>query len=315
MTATRWDYRPGATLSLIRDEETLLTYAFSTASAPKPYIHPLRTSDGVLLTAYQPSDHVWHRGLWFSWKYINDVNYWEEQVSDVECESRLASEGRTESRGDEALSFVAGDARLRHELGYVDPDAKTVLVEQRTVTVAPPRGDGTYSIDLVHDFTVADQEVTLSATPITADMPWGGYAGLGVRAARSLQGFRVLSSEGLRGTEANGAPSRWIDLSGVADGAADLAAGIAILDHPANPRHPPPAYVYYDASQFGYINLGPIRNEPLSLPAGARTRLAYRLVVHDGWGDAQRLDAAFADFARTMPSADVTDTQQQELSR
>jgi hypothetical protein len=24
-----------------------------------------------------PADHPWHRGVWFSWKYLSGVNYWE----------------------------------------------------------------------------------------------------------------------------------------------------------------------------------------------------------------------------------------------
>ena len=29
------------------------------------------------MTADRPPDHIWHHGLWFSWKFINKVNYWE----------------------------------------------------------------------------------------------------------------------------------------------------------------------------------------------------------------------------------------------
>lgn len=42
-----------------------------------PYFHPVATVSGQVLTWARPPDHVWHHGLWFSWKFINDVNYWE----------------------------------------------------------------------------------------------------------------------------------------------------------------------------------------------------------------------------------------------
>ncbi|MBA7592916.1 Vitamin B12 transporter BtuB [subsurface metagenome] len=42
----------------------------------KPYFHPLALEDGTPLTWLRPEDHPWHRGFWFSWKYINGLNYW-----------------------------------------------------------------------------------------------------------------------------------------------------------------------------------------------------------------------------------------------
>ena len=50
----------------------------------KSYIHPLSTSHGEVLTWLRPKDHVWHRAMWFSWKYIQKegekkLNYWEER--------------------------------------------------------------------------------------------------------------------------------------------------------------------------------------------------------------------------------------------
>ena len=44
----------------------------------KSYFHPLATVDGTVLTALRPADHVWHYGVWFSWKFIDGLNYWEE---------------------------------------------------------------------------------------------------------------------------------------------------------------------------------------------------------------------------------------------
>src|SRR5882672_8277076 len=43
----------------------------------KPFFHPI-SAGGTAFTNFKPQDHPWHYGLWFSWKYINHVNYWEE---------------------------------------------------------------------------------------------------------------------------------------------------------------------------------------------------------------------------------------------
>ena len=54
----------------------------------KPYFHPLKTPNGYELTLERPKDHPWHRGLWFSWKYINGINYWEEKPEKGVSEGR-----------------------------------------------------------------------------------------------------------------------------------------------------------------------------------------------------------------------------------
>jgi hypothetical protein len=50
------------------------------STMPKPCFHPLKTISGVNLSGYEMSDHVWHRGLWFTFKYLNEQNFWEENA-------------------------------------------------------------------------------------------------------------------------------------------------------------------------------------------------------------------------------------------
>ncbi len=50
------------------------------AGKPKPYFHPLCTPAGHVLTSFEPHDHVWHRGLWFTIKFVNGENFWEENA-------------------------------------------------------------------------------------------------------------------------------------------------------------------------------------------------------------------------------------------
>lgn len=294
----RWIYVPEHSLTLVEDDETLAHYDFSTTEAAKPFVHPLRTSKGTLLTSYQPSDHVWHRGLWFAWKYINGVNYWEEEPN---AKGVLASEGATIALKGEKLRYDGDAAVLAHELKYVAPDKSVTMRETRQLVLQPPSDDGTFRLDFSHAFTVGDTDVELSATPVTKETPWGGYAGLGIRTARSLQQFKTLNDEGVAGDGVNGALSKWVDLSGVADGGPKQAAGVTLFDHPQNTRHPSPTYVFNDATIFGYSNLSLVRNEPLTLAAGANLNLAYRVLVHDGWADPSAYDAEWENFAATQP--------------
>jgi hypothetical protein len=37
--------------------------------SPRPYLHPVRTLGGELVTVYRPEDHPWHKGI--SWSLPN----------------------------------------------------------------------------------------------------------------------------------------------------------------------------------------------------------------------------------------------------
>src|SRR6185436_20165510 len=54
-------------------------YAFG--ARKRPYVHPLTTPAGHVLTRNAPDDHPWHHGLWFTIKFVNEENFWEEYDS------------------------------------------------------------------------------------------------------------------------------------------------------------------------------------------------------------------------------------------
>ena len=53
--------------------------ALDTGGKPKPFFHPLSTPAGHCLSIFEPHDHPWHRGLWFTIKLINGENFSPEQ--------------------------------------------------------------------------------------------------------------------------------------------------------------------------------------------------------------------------------------------
>ncbi|GAF86299.1 unnamed protein product, partial [marine sediment metagenome] len=72
----RWDVQTGKSVALEHDGKTVWQFNHG-ADQPKPHFHPVALPDGRIVTWDRPPDHVWHHGLWFSWKYINGLNYWE----------------------------------------------------------------------------------------------------------------------------------------------------------------------------------------------------------------------------------------------
>ena len=82
-----------------------------------------------------------------------------------------------------------------------------------------------------------------------------------------------------------GVPSAWCDLSGQVDG---TEAGVLVLDHPSNPRHPVPWYGSTRAATYGddgwsnFLNAAFLWDAALAVAGGETLPFRYRVVVHEG---------------------------------
>ena len=45
-------------------------------STPRPYLHPVRTRTGVVVSAHHPADHDWHNGVGMVIPDVNGTNFW-----------------------------------------------------------------------------------------------------------------------------------------------------------------------------------------------------------------------------------------------
>ena len=283
----QWDRQPGQSLSLGAGEKTLLSCHFG-AEGGFPYFHPVATPEGVPLTALAPPDHVWHRGIWFSWKYLNGVNYW-----DWAGRKNGVPDGLTQPDGKETVKIGPEGASLAMGLRYSSGD-RSVLSERRKISIGVPRDDGSYTMDWRLVFTAAGEDVVFERTP-PAKAPWGGYGGLSFRGAKSLKKQRVIDSEGRQGKQGHGKQARWVDFSARTDNKGS-AAGVAMFDHPDNPRHPSPWYI--SVGKMPYFNAAFLFAEPYTLPAEKSFTLRYRVLVHPGMGDPAALEKEYESFAK-----------------
>jgi len=279
-----WKHDPGLALALLADGKPVWVFHF----APKdnwPYFHPLSLPGGPVLTGLAPKDHPWHRALWFSWKYINGINYWEfKDTKDPGSEPA----GRTELAGNEDVKIGPDGAVITMNVEYRHAGSM-VLKEKRTIRIGMPRPDGSYAIDWQGTFTALDRDVKLDKDT--------GYAGLFFRGAPNLARPQYLNSEGAKGPDVHQRAAKWIDLTGTAD--PDYGpAGVAIFDHPDNFRFP--AAWWRDRSRddddISYIGSAPLFTGPQVIPAGQSLRLRYRVLVHSGVPNADALNREFDAF-------------------
>jgi len=259
-------------------------------SEGKPYFHPLGLVNGTELTWLRPKDHPWHRALWFSWKYINGLNYWEED------EKTGLSEGRTEI---EHVNVTCNDdhsASIKMTLNYNPPHKEPVLTEKRKLSISSPHKKDQYYIDWESTFVAGGEDVVLGRTPINGEengVTWGGYAGLSLRMVKEAHDWHFSDSEGQRDMEVHGKKARWVDYSGPT--ATGQFAGITIFDHPQNLRSPSPWYV---AKELTYFSPAILFNEPYTLKKGKTLLLKYCILIHGQKVDREFLNKQWFMYAK-----------------
>lgn len=288
----QWRREPGS-LSLVRDGELLWTFHHGD-ERPKPCFHPLALPGTGALTLDQPGDHRWHHGLWFSWKYIDGINYWEND----------GKTGRPLGRTTWTLAAIDprddGSCRIEIELDYTPPDATPVLRERRVLVTTPPAADGSYAIDQDSTF-MAQRDCVLDRTPMPGEPKGqanGGYAGLALR----LVNFAARDAAATTGPVQWNQHDRTRPLASAFDyhgKSGERDVGVALLAHPENPGAPGPWYAVRNA-EMTFCNAAVLAPAPRRLAANESLRLRYRVVVHPGRWDAERLAAAVTDYVGSV---------------
>lgn len=276
-----------ASLALSLNGHVLWQYNYG-ASASKPFFHPLTLGTNPVLTINAPPDHPWHHGLWFSWKYINGVNFWEENRESGQADGRTRwGTPEIETNGD-------GRATIRMKLRYeIVPDSP-VLTEVRTLGISKPNWLGGYSIQWDSVFTAVAQEVLLDRTPVEGEVDgkaWGGYAGLSARLV-TVETPEIYTDLGLlpaSNTQSN-IDAKALDISGIFEG---RACGIAIVPGQEGTRIPTPWYtITQPAKDFFYVSPALLYRAPRTLKSGETLALHYEIVVHEGgWSEREICNA------------------------
>jgi hypothetical protein len=265
-------------------------WTYHWAHRRKPHLHPVATPAGHVLTRVEPPDHPWQRGLWFSVKFVDGDNFWEEGLDKWGV---IRHDGPPEvSYHDDGGGAVEGD------LVWIRSDRESVALRERRRWTHVPIDGASYAIDL--DTTlVAPEGAVLDRSPFSG--LWGGYSGLTLRGRNDWRDTRLLFDDGTRTDRVTPHPARWCDITGTidvgdGDGEGEATVGMALLDHPGNLRHPPPFYASSKAPDYGdegwtnFVNPAFLWHGPHTLAPGEALRLRYRVVVHDGELDGASLD-------------------------
>ncbi|MEO7143196.1 MAG: PmoA family protein [Bryobacteraceae bacterium] len=272
-------------ISVNIDGKPFTTFHYG-ADANKPYLAPLRSASGKIVTRRFPMkdvpgesrDHLHHRGLWFSYDDVNGVKFWENDPS-----YRHPNMGRIVVR-DAQWKNGEHSGALTATMDWRDMNDKVLLVENRTMVF--------YSDPVLRTI---DFHITLTAAEDVTfgDTKEGAFA---IRLADNFtarKGLTMVDADGRSGMKAIwGQRSNWVDYSADVDGE---KLGVAIFDNPENPRHP----TYWHARDYGLFALNPFGQHAFNpkldeshwkLPAGHKLTFQWRVVIHPG--DAQSANIA-----------------------
>ena len=251
----------------------------------RPFFHPLTLPGGRTLTDLRPADHVWHLGYWFSWKFINGVNYWEP----ADAERKGAEPAGATRVVAKSVKVDGLSCRVGLDLSYGPRSKEPVLSERREISVGPPDGDGGYAIATHHLFT-ALADVTLDRSE-----PWGsvesgkwgaGYAGPTLRIDSALAAaFSVRGSAG--GATPGECTARETKRLEFTDPATGECVVFEQLKAPASARF----YLWPDKRM---VNPSVVYTGALKLKKGETLELAYRLSVRGGAKQAARPQAGLS---------------------
>jgi type 1 glutamine amidotransferase len=240
----------------------------------KPHFHPLLSPNGTVLTEESPRDHRWHMGLWFSWKFIDSLNYWEYTGDPL----RHISEGMTEIQSIKTGTAPSGAKtfELRNVYHPWDKPDEPVMKETQVVVVSVPGTDKSYRIDYDYTFT-ALQDLTLDRTPIPGEpegQSWGGYSGMSMRLNNEFRDVRYYTTN--NEPVAYGKTAGWVACEFI--NGTGKREQVIISDDPGNPRYPSPWYCIADsATPMYYFSPAILYKEPMKLRKGEVLHLKYRV--------------------------------------
>ncbi|MFI5489703.1 PmoA family protein [Micromonospora echinaurantiaca] len=254
---------------------------------PRPYLHPVRTRAGTVVTDALPADHVWHLGASLAVQDVAGTNLWggRTYVRDVGYTWR-ADHGRIAHTG---WLHRAPD-RLTHRLEWRDPAGVVLLTERRSIAVgALPGHPDAWRLDLDYTLTAPPGRDVSLGSPATNGRPGGaGYGGFFWRAVADRPPA-VFTAAGQGEAAVNGSAEPWLALRAEAGGAAYtlVFTGLGPGDR-----------WFVRAEMYPGVCVAFAFDRPCVVPAGAGRTGRHRVAVADGALDR---DAAAALAAALDP--------------
>jgi hypothetical protein len=285
------------------DGRPFTSYVF--AGHRKPILHPVIGPGNAAMTrawpivegvAGEPRDHPHHESIWFTHGDVNGADFWASHPQAEAVPHR--AENRIEHV--DLVACTGGPVgRIETRNRWRRADGGVVCTDSRRITFAADGSSRTI-----------DYAVTVHADHGAVKFGDTKEGTFGLRVPATLQtkdeyGSRgaaghILNSEGQVDADAWGKPARWVAYCGPVAG---RTVGLAVLDHPANFRHP----THWHARDYGLLAANPFGlhdfagapagSGDYTLPAGESRTFRYLVVLHEGGTRAADIDGRWKRWA------------------
>ncbi|MHC4085190.1 MAG: DUF6807 family protein [Planctomycetota bacterium] len=264
---------------------------------PRPFFYPVIGSTGVPIIRHWPmkegkdekQDHVHHRSLWFTHGEVNGQDFWGE--------GRGSGKIVHEKFDNITSGRDVGIIQSRNK--WVARDGKVICTDTRTQRFYNrPNGQ---MMDFEITFHASEGKVVLGDTK-------EGSMAIRLAPTMRVEGKvakgHIINSEGNRDGAAWGKRAAWCDYYGPVNG--DIV-GVAIFDHPKNPKHPTwwhvRTYGLFAANPFGVHNFEskPKGVGDITIPAGESMTFRYRFYFHKGDAKQAQVAKHYRQYAATRP--------------
>ena len=266
----------------------------------KPILYPIIGPYGVAMSRHYPmqkgidneaNDHPHHESLWFTHDEVSGINFWSSHTSKTQA-----------NRGQAVQTSLHVESNAIHTTNqWRAADGKVVCSDNRSIrfggTAKTRHIDYQIAIHASNgDVTFAD---TKEGTMAIRMHPMLRLAPDARRGNHTVVGH-AINSEGDKDRDLWGKRAKWVDYWGAVKG---KTLGIAIFDHPANPRHP----TWWHARHYGLVAANPFgihdfERKPkgvgdMVIKDGSAVTFRYRFVFHQGDAKSANIEALYAGFA------------------
>lgn len=147
--------------------------ALAPTLSPRPYLHPVSTLGGTVVTDAMPLDHVWHLGAGVALQDVNGVNFWGGRTYRREHAGYV---WRPDHGRIERTSAVDLEASRVEQLSWNGTDGAAILHETRSWSWLPA-GEDAWTLRLCFTLAPAGSEPVSLGSPGSNGRQAGGYGG------------------------------------------------------------------------------------------------------------------------------------------
>jgi predicted dehydrogenase len=242
-------------------------------SSPRPVLHPVRTLNGVVVTAQHPADHDWHNGIGMAISDVSGTNFWGGRTY-IHGQGYVLLDDHGRIVGEPP---VFRDESFSQELQWIGHDGSVHLREQRLIGWAAMNPQ---SWKLTFESSLRADAGAKLASPGSKGRVGGGYGGFFWRFP-ACDNVEVFTDQASGEVEVHGTVARWVAWS------ADFTAGpglsgpaTIVIAAPGAAEAGEPWFVR--VREYPGIGSALAWDRPVVLSPGAVLRRRFDVAIADG---------------------------------